>query len=216
MSAATAADGGFWSGLDAEGWIALSALAVALVAVPITVLATRNWGTRRAKVSILIASVPVLPEQAGKGRLEVSYRDIPVKEPHLVTVALRNDGPRDLASGMFDGGKPISVTFDQTFYGLTEVHGGVRTISPAIGASGKDARVEIQPALLKRGGVWGFTAVTSGPVEATVNAPLVDTDIDEVRPQALEDDRPEVAIKLGFLGVTMEVPLSAFRSRRRF
>jgi hypothetical protein len=109
--------------------------------------------------------------------LEVTYRDIPVDEPHLVSVMFRNSGPRDLTSEMFDGGRSITVKFDQIFYGLTAVQGGIKTKSPAIGVGADHAVVSVQPGLLKRGESWSFSAVTIGPVDVTVDAPLIDTDV---------------------------------------
>jgi hypothetical protein len=51
-------------------------------------------GNRRARVEFAFTSIPLLPANTGEGLLEVTYRDIPVKNPHLVSVALRN---KDLA-----------------------------------------------------------------------------------------------------------------------
>ena len=105
-----------WATAD---WLALSALVVAVVAVPISILATRRWGTRQARISISTLSVPLLPDGVREGTIEVSFRDVPVKDPHLVTVEIRNSGPRDLSSEMFDRGESIAIKFDQVFYGLT-------------------------------------------------------------------------------------------------
>ncbi|WP_456283480.1 hypothetical protein [Microbacterium sp. JZ101] len=132
--------------------------------------------------------------------------------PHLVTVMLRNSGPRDLASGMFDNGRSIAVKFDQTFYGLTAVNGGVQTISPGIGTRADEAVVRVKPALLKRGSSWSFSAVTTGPVEVDVDAPLIDTDVRAIA----SDNRggAEITLRLSVLGITAEVPLRRGSDRR--
>lgn len=191
--------------MNAGSWFGLAALVVAIIAIPAAVLATRHWGNRRARLEVKIEATPLLPEDARPGLLEVTYRDIPVDEPHLVSVTLRNSGPRDLASGMFDGGRSITVKFDQTFYGLTAVHGGIETRSPAIGASAVDAVVFVQPALLKRGESWSFSAVTTGPVDVTVDAPLIDTDVQVVAPP--EEGRMAITLHVSALGLMAEVPL---------
>lgn len=191
--------------MDAGAWLGAAALAVAVFAIPVTVLATRQWGNRRARLQVRVDATPLLPGEARPGLLEVTYRDIPVKEPHLVSVTFYNSGPRDLSSETFDGGRPIAVKFDQTFYGLTAVDGGVKTVSPAIGTRADDAVVYVNPGLLKRGESWTFSAVTTGPVQVSVEAPLVDTDVrHDVAPGR---DRPDVTLRLSVMGISAEVPL---------
>ncbi|MDT0353635.1 hypothetical protein [Pseudonocardia charpentierae] len=199
------------AGWAATDWLALSALIVAVVAVPISILATRRWGNRRARVSISIVSVPLLPDGVREGTIEVSFRDIPVKDPHLVTVEIRNSGPRDLSSDMFDRGESIAIKFDQVFYGLTSSHGGVRTASPAIGTRPPEAIVFVRPALLKRREAWTFNAVTSGPVNVAIEAPLVDTDVVEARPESIGENGSDVVLTFSMFGLSIEYPLSLVR-----
>lgn len=175
-----------------------------MLAIPATVLATRRWGNRRARLDVEIDATPILPEGTRPGLLEVTYRDIPVSEPQLVSVTLRNSGPRDLASGMFDSGRSIVVEFNQTFYGLTAIQGGIEVRSPAIGAVA-GAAVSVLPGLLKRGESWSFSAVTTGPVEVTVDAPLIDTDVRTVVP--VEESRTAITLRVSAFGITAEVPL---------
>lgn len=198
--------------MDAGTWLGLAALVVAILAIPATILATRHWGNRRARLDVEIDAIPLLPEGVGPGLLEVTYRDIPVSAPHLVTVMLRNSGPRDLASGMFDNGRSITLKFDQTFYGLTAVNGGVQTISPGIGARADEAVVRVKPALLKRGSSWSFSAVTTGPVEVDVDAPLIDTDVRAIASN--NRGGAEITLRLSVLGITAEVPLRRGSDRR--
>ncbi|MCC9068266.1 hypothetical protein [Arthrobacter cryoconiti] len=162
-----------------SSWFGLAAFVVATVAIPAAVLATRYWGNRRACPEMEIHATPLLPKNARPGLLEVTYGDIPLDEPHLVPVTLRNSGPRDLSSGMLDGGRSITVKFDQTFCGLTAVHGGIETRSPAIGAS---AVVSVGPGVLKCGESWSFSAVTTGPGDVTVGAPRIITDVQAAVP----------------------------------
>lgn len=191
--------------MDVGSWFGLAALIVAIIAIPATVLATRQWGNRRARLDVEIEAIPLLPEDARPGVLEVTYRDIPVDEPHLVSVTFRNSGPRDLASEMFDGGRSITVKFDQIFYGLTAVQGGIKTQSPAIGIGAEDAVVSVHPGLLKRGESWSFSAVTTGPVDVTVDSPLIDTDIRAVAPT--EGGRSAITLHVSVFGITADIPL---------
>jgi hypothetical protein len=142
-----------------------------------------------------------MSSDTGQGLLEVTYRDIPVKDPHLVTVTLRNTGPRDIATATFDDGKSIAVRFNQTFYGLTKTQGGMRIMSVPIGTPATDAVVQLQPALLKRGEEWSFSAVLSGPVEMSVTAPLIDTDVTRADPEG--DDRAIVDISREIAGLAV-------------
>lgn len=186
-------------------WIGGAALVAAIIGIPTTVFATRQWGSRRARLDILVEATSLLPEHADPGLLEVTFGDIPVEEPHLVTVTFRNSGPRDLSSETFDGGRSIAVAFDQTFYGLTSVLGGISTVEPPIGSGPERARVDVEPGLLKRGEAWGFSAVTTGPVQVTIDAPLIDTDVRRVAP--VGGDRPNTTIRLSVMGITAELPL---------
>jgi hypothetical protein len=184
--------------------LALSALVVAVVAIPVAVLATRQWGNRRAQIEFSSSSTPLLPDKVGRGLLAVTYRDIPVDDPHLVTVSVRNVGPRDISTAMFDSGQSISIRFDQTFYGLTVVSGGAHTLSPGVGASPEEATVLFEPGLLKRGDAWSFSAVLSGPVGVSIEAPLIDTDVREAVP---DSDRPELTLRLSTLGLSAQLPI---------
>lgn len=182
-----------------------AALVVAVMAIPVTIWATRRWGNRRGKISVCISSTALIPE--GSNRLEVTYRGIAVHSPHLVTIVLRNSGPKDISSSMFDSGRPTVVSFDTTFYGVTSSHGGVELISHGIGATPPDSTIGIAPGLLRRKSEWSFSTVVTGPVEVAIESTLIDTDLIEEVP-AVDSD---VKVSFSFAGVTAEFPL---RQRR--
>lgn len=184
---------------------AWAALVVAMVAIPVTIWATRRWGNRRGKISVSISSIALIPD--GSKSLEVTYRDIPVPSPHLVTVVLRNSGPKDISSSMFDSGMPITVSFDSTFYGVTAVHGGIKLISSGVGAMPPNSTIGVSPGLLRRKSEWSFSAVVTGPVEVGIESTLIDTDLIEEVP-AVDSD---VKVAFSFAGVSAEFPL---RQRR--
>ncbi len=78
-------------------------------------------------------------------------------------------------------------------------------MAPAIGARSDDAVVCVRPGLLKRGESWSFSAVTTGPVEVAVDAPLIDT---EVRPAVQPHEKfPAVVLRVSAFGVTAELPI---------
>lgn len=196
--------------MDVGDWLGVAGLVVAIIAIPVAVLATRHWGSRRARLDLLVEATPLLPEHAGVGGdLEVTYGHIPVENPHLVMVTFRNSGPRDLSSETFDGGRPITVKFDQTFYGLTAVLGGVSTVEPPIGSGPERAVVAVEPGLLKRDESWGFSAITTGPVQVAIDAPLIDTDVRNVDP--VRGDHPSTSILLTVMGIVSGLPLPRLR-----
>ncbi|GHF17061.1 hypothetical protein GCM10011600_17270 [Pseudolysinimonas yzui] len=191
------------------GWTVTALIAVA--AIVVTVIVTRQFGNRRAVLTWFMEATPLMPKVAS--HLEVSYRDIPVPEPVLLTVVLVNSGPRDIASSMFDDRRPIRVEVGAKFYGVTRTDGTAKLISPAIGTSAEDAVVTMAPLLLKRGESWSFSAVISGHPEVNVDAPLVDTDVKELRP--VETDGTiwsPVASVLGGVGVEFGGILGALAS----
>jgi hypothetical protein len=189
--------------VDASAWLGWAALVVAIIAIPATIWATRRWGDRNARLELSVRATPILPTGVHPGTLAVTYRDFPVEDPHLVTVVLKNAGPRDLASAHFDAGRPVAVRFDRPFYGVTHVNGHPRLCSAGIGASGDEAAVRFEASLLKRGHFWSFSAVVEGAAEVTVDAPLIDTDIRNVESPA----GAALTVRVSLLGVSVEVPL---------
>lgn len=160
--------------------MALAALIVAVVAIPITILATRRWGNRRAVLSYAVEVTPLLPEADQARDLAVTYLDFAVPEPKLVTLTLTNSGPRDITSDSFDSGQPVRVLFTGTFYGVTATSGGPILVMPAIGAEGDDGAVEFHPKLMKRRESWSASLIVGGAVEVSVDAPLAHTDLKAV------------------------------------
>ena len=187
--------------MDTIQWIAIASLIVAALAIPSAIWATRQWGTRRARLECSAHSSPLLPKPGREGLLQVTYRDFPVTDPHIVSFALRNVGPRDIASSFFDSGSSIKITLQGTFYGLTEVD-GARLDMPALGTT--DAVVMIRPLLIKRGESCSFSAIVSGPSDVKLELPLIDTDI--VMRNA-EDPSPGRRLVVRVPGVSLEIPL---------
>lgn len=193
-----------------EPWFGLVSVGVALFAIGLTVWATRKWGNRRGRIEWSFDSVPLLPEDIRTGLLSFSFRDIPVENPHLVTVALVNTGSKDVPSSAFDGSRPIDISFGQMFYGVTSLTGGVQLTFPAVGTPAKDAVIHLRPHLLKRREAWSFTAVLGGSPKLSIESPLVDTD---VRMSAKAGEATEITVRLSVLGVSAEIPLKV-HSRR--
>ena len=157
--------------------VAITALVVAVVAIPVTIWATRRWGNRRAVLTYALESVPLLPGDDQSLLLEVRYLGVPIPDPHLLTVTFRNTGPKDIPSDSFDAGKPIVIRFTAKSYGVTASAGQPDWYAPGPDASSGEAKVELRPRLLKRGQSWSLSMIVQGPVEPVIESPLVETDL---------------------------------------
>jgi hypothetical protein len=180
-------------------WLALVAVIVAVVGVAVTIFAARRWGNRRRKVLFSYDSTPLLPVSDERHLLEITYRDIPVKEPHLVTVRVANIGPSDIASQHFDAGRSLVVRLNCTMYGLTSNSHPHCTVSGAIGAEGV---IELRPLLLHRGEEWVVEAVVQGDASPTIESPLIDTDVVD-GPSAVK----QLIEQLADVALTVTLPL---------
>ena len=154
-------------------------------------LAARKYGNRRAKLRYDWLAEPLLPRTRPDeaSDIAVTYKDIPVPNPHLVRVIISNVGPRDIASTGFDQNKPLRIHADGKFYGvLSSSHR--ETLFPAIGG---DFNVELQPTLLKRGDSWEVSVLVSGNLAPSLDSPLIDTDVVDA---ATFDEQVEAASNL--------------------
>jgi hypothetical protein len=156
--------------------LAVIAIVAALVVCALTIWATRRWGKRRNRLLFEYNSAALIPHRENPTNLlKVTYRDMEVAEPHLVTIRLRNVGPSDIATPHFDDGRPITIRLNAVMYGLTGGTYPVRNIvSSAVGADGE---LSVGPHLLRRNEEWIFEAVVQGDARPELDSPLVDTDV---------------------------------------
>lgn len=155
-------------------WVAVAALVVAVLTGVGTVLAARQWGNRRRRILFSVESAPLLPPAERAGLLQVTFRDFPVENPHLVTVRVQNVGPLDIATQHFDAHRNLVVDLNCTMYGVTSSSHPGATVSRGIGSEGV---VELTPSLLRRGDAWVVEAVVSGEPTPELDSPLIDTDV---------------------------------------
>jgi hypothetical protein len=171
-----------WS---ASEYLTLAALVVAVMAIPITLWATRRWGERRARLLFTYRTVPLLPEGDKHGLVKVTYRDFEVPSPHLVTLRLRNVGPRDIPSDRFDLKRPLAVDLHSTMYGIVNTspakdRGDVRTV--ALGT--ENGYVSFMPALLRRNQEWTVEVLVAGEPRPQLTSSLIDTDVVEAQAES--------------------------------
>lgn len=117
-------------------------------------------GTRRARDEISLGVAPILPRDR-PGALAVTFVDIPVPDPHLVTFTIRNIGPRHVASADFDRDQPRQVRFPGASYGVARASRATVRV-PAVGERPPKSNVDLGRGLLKGRDAWIFTAVVSG------------------------------------------------------
>lgn len=157
--------------------LTLAGVVVGVLAIAAAWWVGRRYGTRRRKLLFLFEATSLVPEikgYAGSG-LKVTFHDVAVEEPHLLTIRLTNVGPADVASSHFDAGKPVQVLLNSTLYGVLNATHGERTITPALGA--ENAIVELAPVLLKRKDTWVVEVLVSGAPAPELVSSLVDTDV---------------------------------------
>jgi hypothetical protein len=163
--------------LSAEAWMALGSLAVAVIAIPVTIWATRTFGNRRRKLLFSYESISLAPatQSEAVGVLKITFRDLPTEDPHLLTIRLQNIGPADVASSHFDASRDVQVKLNCTLYGVVSTTHPRHTISVAAGT--RDAVINLSPMLLRRQDSWVIEAVVSGAHKPEIISTLVDTDI---------------------------------------
>jgi len=157
-------------------WIV--ATAIAIVAIIVGFLGARHYGTRRRRLAFGWSATPLIPVDQPHGPLlQVTYADIPVDDPYLLTLRLANVGPLDIATEHFDAARPLRIDLDCTFYGLTSLTSPGTTLSTTTGAIGGEGYIEIAPGLLRRGTEWSIEVVVGGPPAPVLTSPLIDTDV---------------------------------------
>lgn len=170
--------------------LAIAAIVIAVVAIPVTVFATRRWGNRRSALAYTSEWTSLLPVSIKAGAFQLTLNGAPVPEPHLLTISLTNIGPKDIASAMFDAGRPIRIRLGGRLYGVTSTEGGVLLSGTPNTHSGYVDTIDVLPSLLPRGKAWLFSAVVSGTPSVEFDWSLIDTDYrtgtrDEVVKEAL-------------------------------
>lgn len=163
----------------ANNWAGL----LTIVGIIFTVWGARQWGTRTRKLQVLQDATRLLVGGDLQEELVVTYKGVPVVDPHLVTLRLRNIGPRDITRAEnFDGEKPLLFALHGDFYGLVEVgsnDGTEPTFFTAADSSsnGYGDVLGFRPAHIPKGTQWVVKFIASGPSYLERRGPLVETKI---------------------------------------
>jgi hypothetical protein len=156
--------------------LTIAGIVIAVIAIAVGIWAARRYGNRPGVVLFTYASTQLIPDLpfSAKDLLKVEYRDLPVHDPHLLSLRFQNVGSRDIASSNFDAGRPVTIKTNCQFYGFVTVSHPNQTVGRAIGSDGE---IDIMPTLLKRAEVLEISAIISGAPKVEIDAPLIDVNV---------------------------------------
>ncbi|MEU2967515.1 hypothetical protein ABZ687_21425 [Streptomyces ardesiacus] len=179
------------------------------------------WATLRAAHPKRVLNWWVLSDQPllshtvrsrdGSG-LSIQFDSIPLDEPRIVTLALANQGRRDITAAMFHGGEALSFDLGGRVLAILDIEGTAGTTPPdahhdqivVIGHRVEAANwLKVKPSLFRRGQEAAITLLVDGSGEVKcLAAPLVDVNVTSRPPR-------EVIANTFFGAVAMEVGRSA-------
>ncbi|EFG04691.1 hypothetical protein [Streptomyces clavuligerus] len=172
----------------AESWsdpsvvVSIAALlATVAVGVVAAVVARRASFAKRRLTHDLAPPARLLPPGSGD-RLVVTCDGSALRDPHIAEVHLANTGRRDIASGLFDGARPIRFELNAPVVEILDTHWeGATHARPTVTADG--SALLLQPTLLPRGLEMTVRALVDGRPSLTIHAELLDVDVRR-RPRA--------------------------------
>jgi hypothetical protein len=166
--------------------LGIIAIVVAVIAILVGVLAARRWGTKKRRLLVTYSASPLIPSLPSEAHetVQVTYKDIPVENPHLLEISIQNIGPVDVTTDDFDARRHAVFKLNCKIYGLvSSTRPGFTSCSPV----GSEGLIEISPLLLKCKESCEITAITSGMPDVEPDFPLINTEI---------VDRPTLAAEL--------------------
>jgi hypothetical protein len=145
-----------------------------LIGAAITWFFSWKYGSRRRKLLFTWDCVQLMPERKWtEGALEVSFEGLPVDDPYLLKITLKNVGPVDIASADFDAGLPLRVLFSKGYLELLDMN--FVDVMTLIGMD--EGVLSIDPILLRRGATIFLDVLVDGKPEVELESPLINTDI---------------------------------------
>jgi len=168
---------------------------IGIAAICCGIWAARRWGTRRGKLLLAFSVTDLMPSEAPHEDLGFTYKGLPVRDPQLVKLRLKNVGPHDITRDKFDQDKPLFVGLDATFMGLLRT-ASTSGVAPqmAMGAIGtENAEIGFMPGHLPKGAEWTAELIVEGKSSPHIRGLLIDTDIEEGESSSLKVLR-EVAV----------------------
>lgn len=164
-------------------WLGLIAIVVAAILGVAGLFAMRAWGTRRGKLLVTYSSTGLLAVKAAADKLKVTFDDNPVDDPHLVSVLLKNIGPRDITREHFDG-RSLVINLNCPLHGVLRLEssdGGWTSFNVDMDDAGLGI-ILIEPTHIPKGTELVIDCIVSGPANPEVGGRLVEADIVEGDP----------------------------------
>lgn len=142
----------------------------------LALLVAWRWRPRKTRLLFTWEGTRLLPRVAASELIEVTFRGIPVQNPHVVRVTLSNPGPRDISADQFDRGAALEIHHGAVLLGVVATDGDPSLTIPALGSSDP---LRLNPALLKAGETWAVDAVVEGPPSMSVRGRLANVVLEE-------------------------------------
>ncbi|MFB8369805.1 hypothetical protein ACFC25_10630 [Pseudarthrobacter sp. NPDC055928] len=188
-------------------WLWLIGIVIAVVGIVIGFAVARRYGTRRRRLLFTWDAVQLMPGTGlAPGVLQVSYSGVPVTDPYLVQITLKNIGPADIASADFDDKRNLRISFPNGYLTMVSAHSS--GVTPSILCSPNC--IEIAPVLLRRQSSISLDVLVDGPPKIDpLSSPLVNTDVVKVdaaaRAQALLDQSGDpIGLAIGLVRLLIE------------
>lgn len=109
----------------------------------------------------------------GSSAIEVRRNGVPLVDPHLIVVWVKNTGRHAIASEQFDQGRPLELDLHVPIVELlTAESGEAQPVVDACAVSGKS--VLFGPELIKKGQIVTFTVLAEGSADLVVREHFID------------------------------------------
>lgn len=163
--------------LDGRGFN-LTTLVLAVIAILLAVVsvyyARRALFPPKRRLSYCVESSSPLVQGAGHlaGAIEVSREGVPLSDPHVVVLWLKNTGRHAIASEHFDQGRPVELDLSAQIVDLVTAGGSAQASCAVHGAV-----IAYGPELLSKGQKVTFTALVDGAPDFSLRQHLIDVEV---------------------------------------
>jgi hypothetical protein len=181
-------------------WLAVAGAILALIGIASGVGAARRWGTRRGRLAISHELSPLLSAN-GLADLRVTYKGRTVKDPHLLSVSIKNVGSRNIRRDQFNGDEPWTISFACKLFGVTASKSSGEDVVPVeLSVIGDALTLRVPPTIIPRGREWNLELVVSGSDLEFRKSDLADVDVVSVDAAGLQARQEILRAAIGGVG----------------
>jgi hypothetical protein len=166
----------------------VSGVAVAIIAVAVSVALWRLGPSRRLLTYSVLATVPLLNKEAPdlpESDVRVIVRRHTLRRPYVTSVHIESRSRRDIRSVDFDQNRPLTFDVGVPVFELLSRE-DLHKNSPHINLGIEGSKVTIEPTLIRRRQVIRLDLLTDGRPSVTCNSSLVDVTVRQQRPDYVE------------------------------